>query len=119
MNPAKKLPLFIITGAGGVGISKTVEMRFRNETDYIVMEGDSLWNVVYNTPDDGYRVYHELWLRVYANISQIGKLVFLCGCAIPQQFEVCMHGGFLQIFFILPLSMMKKSLRGVCVSEEM
>jgi len=52
------------------------------------MESDLLWNESYNTPEDDYRAYRELWLRVSANISQIGKPVVLCGCATPKQFEV-------------------------------
>lgn len=89
MNPTKKLPLFIITGASCVGKSTMAEVLFKNETDYIVMESDLLWNDSYNTPEDDYRAYRELWLCMSANISQIGKSVVLCGCAIPKQFEVC------------------------------
>lgn len=89
MEPTKKLPLFIITGASCVGKSTTSEVLFKNETEYIVMESDLLWHDVYNTPEDDYRSYRELWLNVCANISQIGKPVVLCGCSVPKQFEVC------------------------------
>lgn len=51
------------------------------------MESDLLWNNIYNTPEDDYREYRRLWMRVCANISQIGKPVVLCGCAVPDQFE--------------------------------
>lgn len=89
MKPTKKLPLFVITGASCVGKSTTAEVLFKNETDYIVMDTDLLWNDVYNTPEDDYRSYRELWLHLCANISQIGKPVVLCGCSIPKQYEVC------------------------------
>ena len=89
MKPDKKLPLFIITGASGIGKSTTCEILFQNESEYIVMESDLLWHDVYNTPKDNYRNYRELWLGVCANISQIGKPTVLCGCAVPEQFEVC------------------------------
>ncbi len=89
MKPNKKLPLFIITGASGVGKSTTSEILFQNETDYIVLESDLLWHEMYNTPDDNYRQYRKLWLNVCANISQIGKPVVLCGCVTPEQFNVC------------------------------
>lgn len=89
MNPTKKQPLFIITGASCVGKSTMSEVLFQKETDYIVMESDLLWNDMFNTPEDDYRAYRELWLRVCANISQIEKPVVLCGCAIPKQFEGC------------------------------
>lgn len=87
MRPTKKQPLFIITGASCVGKSTTCEQLFQNEKDYIVMESDLLWNDMYNTPDDDYCEYRRLWMRMCANISQIGLPVVLCGCAVPKQFE--------------------------------
>lgn len=51
------------------------------------MESDLLWNDMYNTPEDNYFAYRKLWLNMCANISQIGKPVVLCGCAVPEQFE--------------------------------
>lgn len=87
MIPTNKQPLFIITGASCVGKSTMCEELFKDETDYIVMEGDLLWNEIYATPDDNYNEYRQLWMRVCSNISQIGKPVVLCGCSIPEQFE--------------------------------
>ena len=87
MKPTNKQPLFIITGASCVGKSTLCEELFKNEKDYIVLEGDLLWNDVYNTPDDDYSQYRRLWMRMCANISQIGMPVVLCGCAFPKQFE--------------------------------
>ena len=91
MKPNKKMPLFIITGASGVGKSTACEILFNDESEYIVMESDLLWHDIYNTPNDNYKKYRELWLRVCANISQIGKPTVLCGCAIPEQFDVCIE----------------------------
>ncbi len=93
MNPTKMAPLFIITGASGIGKSSMCEVLFRNEEKYIAMESDLLWHDVYNTPDDDYRRYRELWMRVCKNISQIGLPIVLCGCAIPKQFEQCRERG--------------------------
>ena len=81
------MPLFIVTGASCAGKSTLCNLLFQKETEYIVMESDLLWNGIYNTPEDGYRAYRELWLRVCAQISQIGKPVVLCGCCTPEQFE--------------------------------
>lgn len=89
MEPTKINKLFIITGASCIGKSATCEIMFKKEKDYIVMESDLLWSEVYNTPEDNYRLYRELWLRVCSNISQIGMPVVLCGCVTPEQFEVC------------------------------
>lgn len=87
MTPAKMQPLFIVTGASCVGKSTLCNELFLKEKDYIVMESDLLWNDIYNTPEDNYCEYRRLWMRVCANISQIGKPVVLCGCAVPEQFE--------------------------------
>lgn len=60
---------------------------FKDEKNYIVLESDLLLNNIYNTPEDDYYEYRRLWMRICANISQIGKPVVLCGCAVPAQFE--------------------------------
>jgi len=90
MTPTVKQPLFIVTGASGVGKSSACEVLFKQEKDYIVLESDILWNPVYDgPPDDGYRAYREVWLNMCANVSQIGKPCVLCGCCEPRHFEVC------------------------------
>ena len=88
MNITKKQPLFMITGASGVGKSSVCNILFRNETKYIVMESDLLWDGVYDTPDDDYHNWRKLWLNICANISQIGMPVVLCGCTTPDQNEL-------------------------------
>ena len=87
MQPTIKQPLFIISGASGVGKSTMCELLFQNETDYIVLESDILWHDVHNTPDNNYKPYRQTWLNLCANISQFGKPVVLCGSATPEQFE--------------------------------
>jgi len=87
MTPTKKQPLFIVSGASGVGKSTLCEVLFQRETDYIVLESDLLWHEVYNTPEDDYRAYRQMCLSLCANISQVGKPVVLCGCVTPKQFE--------------------------------
>lgn len=88
MEPTKINKLFIITGASCIGKSTACEILFKKEEDYIVMESDILWSQIYDTPENNYRVYRELWMRICSSISQIGMPVVLCGCATPEQFEV-------------------------------
>ncbi len=85
--PTNMQPLFIVTGASCAGKSTLCNELFLKEEDYIVMESDLLWNDVYNTPEDDYREYRSVLMKVCATISQIGKPVVLCGCAVPKQFE--------------------------------
>ena len=89
MTPTRKNRLFIISGASCVGKSTACEVLFKKEKDYIVMESDLLWDERYNIPENNYREYRELWMNMCANISQIGMPVVLCGCGVPDQFEVC------------------------------
>ena len=52
MKPEKKQPLFIVTGASGVGKSTMCNLMMEQEETYIVMESDLLWHDMYNTPED-------------------------------------------------------------------
>lgn len=98
-----RMPLFIITGASGVGKSTVCRQLFLKEKDYIVMESDILWNNSFNHPENNYREYRELWLRMCKNISQIGKPVVLCGSAVPEQFENCLERRYFSEIYYLAL----------------
>lgn len=87
MTPTRKQPLFLVSGASCVGKTTLCELLFQQETDYIVLESDLLWEDRYNTPEDNYCAFRRLWMRICANVAQIGKPVVLCGCALPEQFE--------------------------------
>lgn len=87
MEPLKKMPLFIVTGASGVGKTTLCEELFRKETEYLVMESDIVWCEFYDTPEDNYRRFRKVWMNLCASISQIGKPVVLCGCNTPEQLE--------------------------------
>jgi hypothetical protein len=85
----ERLPLFIVTGASGSGKSTLGMALVPRLRECVVMEGDILWRPEFDNPQDGYRTYRTLWLRLAKNIGQSGKPVVLVGSAIPEQFEVC------------------------------
>lgn len=87
----KKLPLFIITGASGVGKSSVCIEIANIQKEYIVMDSDILWREEFNKPENDYIDYRDMWLRVCKNISQAGRPVVLIGSAIPEQFEKCVE----------------------------
>ena len=87
MTPTRKQQLFLISGASCVGKSTLCEELFHRETAYIVLESDLIWREVYDTPEDNYRAFRQVWMRICSNVSQIGLPVVLCCCAIPEQFE--------------------------------
>jgi broad-specificity NMP kinase len=86
-----RLPLFVLTGASGVGKTTTCVALAAEAEDVVVMESDILWRAEFNQPATDYRNYRETWLRVCKNISQAGKPVVLCGAGIPSQFEQCIE----------------------------
>jgi len=86
-----QLPLFILTGASGVGKSTVCLELAAKMKDVVVMESDILWRAEFNQPETNYREYRETWLRVCKNISQAGKPVVLCGVGVPTQFEQCIE----------------------------
>jgi 2-phosphoglycerate kinase len=85
-----RLPLFILTGASGVGKSTVCLKLAAWMKDVVVMESDIL-HAGSDQPETNYREYRETWLRVCKNISQAGKPVVLCGIGDPDQFEQCIE----------------------------
>jgi gluconate kinase len=86
-----RLPLFVLTGASGVGKTTLCLALAADMKDFVVMESDILWRDEFNQPATDYRNYRETWLRVCKNISQAGKPVVLCGAGVPAQFEQCIE----------------------------
>lgn len=86
-----KQPLFLLSGACGVGKTEVCRHLPALTQEVVALEGDILWESRYNTPENKYRPYREMWLRVCKNISQVGRPCLLCGCADPDQFEPCVE----------------------------
>lgn len=89
MPNGSNCPLYIVTGASGVGKSALCREMAKIQSGYIVLDSDLLWDEIYNTPEDGYRRYRETWMTLCAAISDAGHPVVLFGCATPGQFEAC------------------------------
>ncbi len=86
-----RLPLFILTGASGVGKSTVCLELAARMKNVVVMESDILWRAEFDQPETNYREYRETWLRMCKNISQAGRPVVLCGVGEPTQFEQCIE----------------------------
>ena len=98
-----RLPLFVISGASGVGKSTICLALAAKTKDFVVMESDILWQPEFNEPATGYRNYREMWLRVCKNITQVGKSVILCGSGVPAQFEQCVERRYFTAIHYLAL----------------
>ena len=101
-----RLPLFVLTGASGVGKTTTCLALAAGANDFVTMESDILllsFVDELNQPGTNYREYRELWLRVCKNISQAGRPVILCGVGEPTQFEQCVERRYFSEIFYLAL----------------
>ena len=90
-HPFLQLPLYIVTGSSGTGKSTVVPLLTKQAQTHVVLDTDILWESRYNTPEDNYRAYREMWLRIAKNINQSGRPVILCGTAMPEQLEPCLE----------------------------
>ena len=103
-EPFLRFPLFILTGASGAGKSTVCrELVGLLRGKCVVLESDILWGLVPATPEDDYRSYHSVWLRLAKNIGQCGFPVVLCGTAVPDQFEACSERRYFSTLYYLAL----------------
>ncbi len=91
----RRLPLFVISGASGTGKTTVCRELAGQLPECICLETDILWRSEFNTPEDGYRPYREMWLRVAYNIGQSGRPVALFGSGEPDQWEQCIARRYL------------------------
>jgi hypothetical protein len=88
-RPMRLLPLFIVTGASGVGKTAVVDELRRMLPDWSVFETDILW--------DSGRDWHFVrsnWLRVAHSLAQSGRPTILCGTMLPEDIDRCDHRDF-------------------------
>ena len=75
-----KLPLFVVTGASGVGKSTTVQAMQHKSGEFVCLESDMLYNLMpHKTPED-YMAQTEAMMAFARDIMQCGKR----GGAAPQ-----------------------------------
>jgi hypothetical protein len=86
-----QLPLFVVTGPSGGGKTAACLALVSTLTSCVVLESDVLWGAVPATPDDGYRGYLDIWLRVVISIHQSGRPVAIFGTFMPDPLERCIH----------------------------
>lgn len=102
-HPFLQQPLFLISGASGTGKTTVCLSLVSILKECVVLEQDILWGMVPATPEDNYRGYRNVWLRVAKNIGQAGLPVVLCGTALPDQFEECPERRYFSTLYYLTL----------------
>jgi hypothetical protein len=86
-HPFLRLPLFVLTGASGVGKTAVCLCLPMLLPECVSLETDILWRKEFADPAGDYREYRDLWLRVAKNIGQSGRPVVLAGTALPESIE--------------------------------
>ena len=85
----RQLPLFWIAGPSCAGKTTLAMALVPSLPECVVLETDILWHRAFIDPDDGYRAYHNLWLRLAKSIAQSGRPVVLLGGGMPEDIERC------------------------------
>jgi len=102
-HPFHRLPLFVVTGASGAGKSTVCLTLPERLPECVTLEMDILWRPEFNRPDDDYRAFRDVWLRIAKNVGQSGRPVVLGGSAVPGQFERCSEARYFAAIYYLAL----------------
>ncbi|MFD2614895.1 AAA family ATPase [Paenibacillus gansuensis] len=81
----KKIPLFIVTGASGVGKTTVIKNLRGLLPEVDIFEIDAIHEFV---GDDWNRI-QNIWLRVARNIAESGRISIICGTMMPWDAEKC------------------------------
>jgi predicted kinase len=90
----RMLPLFVVTGASGVGKTTVVRELRTLLPDWEIFETDIIHGA------DWQQVKCN-WLRIAHSIAQSGRHTILCGTLLPEELRQCDHVSFFsQIHFL-------------------
>ena len=102
-TPFLRLPHFMISGASGTGKSTLALRMAQEDFSCVHLEGDILWMAEFNRPEEDYRTYREVWLRMAKNIGQGGRPVAWYGSVVPEQIEPCVERRYFSNVYYLAL----------------
>jgi len=95
----------IISGASSAGKSTVCNALLGQCTDAVLLDSDILWRPAFDTPEDNYRDFFEIWLRMSKNIGQSGRPVVLfgAGMGVPDNIEPCIERRYFSAVHYLAL----------------
>lgn len=102
-HPFLRLPLLAVTGASGSGKTALGLVLTARDRRFIHLETDILWRDEFNSPENDYRTYREMWLRLAKNIAQAGRPVILYGSITTGQIEPCLERRYFSHVHMLAL----------------
>ena len=100
------LPLMIVAGASGAGKTAVCNALLGQYTGAVLLDSDILWCPAFNAPENDYREFFEIWLRVSKNIGQSGRPVVLfgAGMGVPGNIEPCIERRYFSAIHYLALT---------------
>lgn len=116
-HPFLRLPMWVVTGASGTGKTTIALAAAARDRQFVHLESDILWRSEFNRPENNYRDYREVWLRMVKNIHQAGRPVILYGSVTPDQFEDCLERRYLAKIYYLALVCTPGELRQRLISR--
>lgn len=105
-HPFRSLPLHIVSGASGAGKSAICNALLGQYTGAVLLDSDILWCPAFDKPEDNYRDFFEIWLRMSKNIGQSGRPVVLfgAGMGVPGNIEPCIERRYFSAVHYLALT---------------
>lgn len=83
VTEALALPMFVVTGASGVGKTTVTPLLRRLLPECVVFEGDAVSQVAAL----GWDVCRDTWLRIAREIALSGRSMVLCTSLMPDAFD--------------------------------
>ena len=104
-HPFLQLPLLMVSGASGAGKSSACQALVGRIDSVVQLDSDILWRAEFDTPENNYRDYFEMWLRLAKNISQSGRpiVIFGAGAGVPASVEPCIERRYFSTVHYLAL----------------
>jgi hypothetical protein len=92
-HPFLQLPLLVVSGASASGKTSVCRSLLGRLNRAVLLDSDILWQPAFNTPENHYREFFEIWLRMCKNINQSGSPVVLfgAGMGVPDNIEPCIE----------------------------
>jgi hypothetical protein len=105
-HPFRQLPLLLIGGASGAGKSTICQMLLGQLPQVVLLDSDTLWQPLFDTPEDQYRAFFVTWLRLCIDIGQAGRPVVLfgAGVGVPSNLEPCEERRYFKALHYLALT---------------
>ncbi|WP_417898476.1 nucleoside kinase [Bacillus haimaensis] len=87
-----KVPLYIVTGAGGAGKTYVIHSLRKIMPEYDILDYDGIFQFL---KDDAGKVdkhqIQNIWLRVAQDIAESGRITILCGLIKPEDIAACKY----------------------------